>query len=92
MHSHLKRCRNQADHQLYRAAPLMARTIVLSVILTAFVALSGCSTQSAVSSGNRRTEELAGPGESTVTPEGRIPINKKDHPGEQPLKGTSRQI
>jgi hypothetical protein len=72
------------NRNLNRGAALMAQAVVGSIFLTALVALSGCSTQSAASSANRRSEELAGPGEFILTPEGQIVIIKNRDPEGSP--------
>jgi hypothetical protein len=72
--------RNERYHQPNGGAALMTRAVVVSIFLSALAATSGCSTQSPVSSANRHTDKLAGPGEFILTPEGRIVIIKKRDP------------
>jgi len=77
MHSHYKLCRNEADHQLNTGPPLMARVFFRSSSLHLLRSLDAARSQR---SGNRRTEELAGPGEFILTAEGRIVIIKERQP------------
>jgi hypothetical protein len=71
MDYHDKLCRKERYRQRNRSvAETTLRAILVSVFFTAIIATSGCSTQSPASSANRHTEDLAGPGEFILTPEG----------------------